>query len=70
MKMFLLGMLIMYVIGWFCWEYENLLEDNGHYTPLPVILYEWPIRLFLTIIISPVVFIYVKIKKIQKEIKK
>lgn len=67
MKMFLLGMLIMYIIGWLCWEYENLLEDaSGHYTPLPVILYEWPIRLFLTIIISPVVFVYVKIKKYKR----
>lgn len=68
MKLFLLGMLIMYIIGWLCWRYENLLEGaNGHCIPLPVILYEWPIRFFLTIIISPIVFIYIKIKKHKKK---
>lgn len=63
MKLFLLGMFIMYVISWLCWRYEDLLETNGHYTPLPVILYEWPIRLIFTIIIFPIVFFYVQIQK-------
>jgi uncharacterized protein with PQ loop repeat len=67
MKLFLLGMLIMYIIGWLCWRYEDLLENNGHYTPLPVILYEWPVRFFFTIIIFPIVFIYIKIKKHEKK---
>ena len=67
MKLFLLGMLIMYIIGWLCWKYEDLFEDNGHYIPLPVILYEWPVRFFFTIIIFPIVFIYIKIKKHEKK---
>ncbi len=71
MKLFLLGMFIMYVIGWLCWRYEDLLEANGHYTPLPVILYEWPIRLIFTIILAPIIFIYVQIQKgIKKTWKK
>lgn len=68
MKMFLLGMLIMYIIGWLCWKYEDFLEDNGHYTPLPNILYSLPI-FFLTIILSPIVFIYLKIKKCKRRLK-
>ena len=67
MKLFLLGMLIMYIIGWLCWRYEDLLENDGHYVPLPVILYEWPIRFFFTIIIFPIVFIYIKNKSAKRE---
>lgn len=50
MTMFLFGMLVMYLIGGFCWMKEDFFAPSeGWYTPLPDILYR-PIKIFFGII--------------------
>jgi hypothetical protein len=71
---FLLGMLVMYLISYFFWQYEDLFAPSGSgwYTPLPDFLYK-PITIFLAfvrtvfvIITHPIIVIKYYSKKIKK----
>ena len=74
MMNFVFGMLVMYLIGGFCYMREDLFaSSNCWYTPLPDIFY-MPItvvfkiiQVVFTILRHPVIFIKYFIKKSQKK---
>lgn len=76
MTNFLLGMLVMYLIGYLFWQYEDLFAPSGSgwYTPLPNILYK-PITIFLALICTifviithPIIAIKYYFKKIKNHL--